>query len=44
MPEIVGARHHEELWIPAEELDALNDAIVGKIYRRCALPGPGITT
>lgn len=29
--QIVGARHHEELWIPAEELDAFNDAIVGKI-------------
>ncbi|UJR81983.1 hypothetical protein [Sandaracinus amylolyticus] len=27
----VGARHHTELWIPAEELDALNDAIVGVI-------------
>ncbi|AKF05399.1 hypothetical protein [Sandaracinus amylolyticus] len=27
----VGARHHTELWIPAEELDALNDAIVGAI-------------
>lgn len=27
----VGARHHTELWIPAEELDALNDAIVGEI-------------
>lgn len=30
-PRIVGARHHEELWIPAEELDAFNAAIVGKI-------------
>ncbi|MBL4637358.1 MAG: ADP-ribosylation/crystallin J1 [Kofleriaceae bacterium] len=29
--EIVGARHHEEYWIPAEELDAFNDAIIGKI-------------
>jgi hypothetical protein len=29
--QIVGARHHEELWIPAEDLDAFNDAIVGKI-------------
>jgi hypothetical protein len=28
---IVGARYHEEYWIPAEELDALNDAIVGTI-------------
>ena len=29
---IVGARHHEELWIPAEELEDLNDAIVGTIF------------
>lgn len=29
--QIVGARHHAEWWIPAEELDALNDAIVGGI-------------
>ena len=28
---IVGARHHEEYWIPAEELDAFNSAIVGPI-------------
>jgi hypothetical protein len=28
---IVGARHHEEYWIPADELHALNDAIVGMI-------------
>ena len=30
-PQIVGSRHHEEYWIPAEELDAFNDAIVGSI-------------
>lgn len=29
--QVVGARHHEELWVPAEELDAFNDAIVGPI-------------
>jgi len=29
--EVVGARHHEEYWIPAEDLDAFNEAIVGKI-------------
>lgn len=29
--QIVGARHHEELWIPAEELEAFNDAIIGNI-------------
>jgi hypothetical protein len=27
----VGARMHEEYWIPAEDLDALNDNIVGEI-------------
>ena len=27
----VGGRMHEEYWIPAEELDAFNAAIVGKI-------------
>lgn len=27
----VGARYHEEYWIPAEELDAFNAAIVGPI-------------
>ncbi len=29
--EVVGAKSHEELWVPAEELDAFNKAIVGKI-------------
>lgn len=28
---IVGGGMHEELWVPAEELDAFNAAIVGKI-------------
>jgi len=28
---VVGARHHLEYWIPAEDLDAFNDAIVGMI-------------
>jgi hypothetical protein len=27
----VGAAHHREWWVPAEELDALNDHIVGQI-------------
>lgn len=27
----VGGAHHTEWWVPAEELDALNDAIVGSI-------------
>lgn len=29
--QVVGAREHEEFWIPAEDLEALNDAIVGEI-------------
>jgi len=28
---IVGGRQHEEYWIPAEELDAFNAAIIGTI-------------
>jgi len=27
----VGARHHTEWWVPAEELESLNDHIVGLI-------------
>jgi hypothetical protein len=27
----VGARHHQELWVPADELDALSEAIIGAI-------------
>jgi hypothetical protein len=30
-PHVVGASHHEEYWIPAEELEAFDDAIVGAI-------------
>lgn len=29
--ETVGARMHQEYWIPAEEMDAFNAAIVGRI-------------
>lgn len=29
--ERVGAEHHTEWWIPAEDLDALNDNIIGQI-------------
>ena len=29
--QLAGGREHEEYWIPAEDLDALNDAIIGKI-------------
>jgi hypothetical protein len=28
---VVGGRQHEELWIPAEELDEFNENIVGEI-------------
>lgn len=28
---VVGGKQHEELWIPAEELEEFNDKIVGKI-------------
>jgi hypothetical protein len=28
---VVGAARHEEWWIPAEDLEALNDHIVGRI-------------
>jgi hypothetical protein len=30
-PHIVGQRHHEEYWIPREELEEFNEAIVGPI-------------
>ena len=30
-PEVVGGREHAEIWVPAEELAAFNDAIVGRI-------------
>jgi hypothetical protein len=29
--EVVGGKQHEELWVPAEELEELNKNIVGKI-------------
>ncbi|HTJ28267.1 MAG TPA: hypothetical protein VMA36_19065 [Candidatus Limnocylindria bacterium] len=40
-PQRVGAAHHTELWVPAEDLDGFNDAIIGEIriiatYRRGA--------
>ena len=28
---VVGASHHSEWWVPAEELEMLNDHIVGRI-------------
>jgi len=30
-PEVVGAKMHEEIWVPAEELSDFNGAIIGKI-------------
>lgn len=36
--QIVGASYHEEYWIPAEELDAFNAAIVGSIEVIRAFP------
>ncbi len=30
-PQTVGAGHHQELWIPAEELDEFNRHILGEI-------------
>src|SRR5215468_12362157 len=30
---VVGSRVHDEYWIPVEELQAFNDAIVGTIVR-----------
>lgn len=37
---VVGGREHEELWVPAEELAAFNNAIVGQIVV-IARYGPG---
>ena len=31
VPQVVGASYHQEYWIPAEELDAFNQHIVGEI-------------
>jgi hypothetical protein len=30
-PQQVGAKEHTELWIPAEDLDSFNEAIIGEI-------------
>jgi len=30
-PKVVGGREHEEYWIPAEQLQAFNEAIVGAV-------------
>ncbi len=39
--EVVGAAQHEELWIPAEDVDALNAALLGPIEVIDAYFGPG---
>ena len=30
-PQTVGARYHQEFWVPSEELDEFNSHIIGKI-------------
>ena len=37
--QVAGAKRHEELWVPAEELDDFNAAIVGRIAVEAAFPG-----
>lgn len=39
--QIVGSRIHAEHWIPAEELEAFNDAIVGNIEVVARYPAGG---
>lgn len=34
----VGAKQHKELWIPAEDLDSFNEAIIGKIKNPSRIP------
>lgn len=41
--QVAGGRVHEELWVPAEELDAFNAMIVGPI-RRIATYRDGVRT
>ncbi len=42
--QVVGAEsRHQELWIPAEELEAFNDAIVGEIRMLAHYAGSGFT-
>ena len=45
-PHEVGGREHREYWIPAEELELFNDAIVGEIrvVAECLLRGVSATT
>ncbi len=41
--QVVGGRQHEELWVPAEELDEFNRHIVGKIKIVAAYYGERFT-
>jgi hypothetical protein len=41
--QIVGAKIHQELWVPAEELPAFNAAIIGKIEVVIGFSGPEFT-
>jgi hypothetical protein len=38
---VVGARQHEELWVPSEQLDEFNRHILGRITVLTAYFGPG---
>jgi hypothetical protein len=40
----VGAPHHNELWIPAEKLSQMNDAILGQIRVIASFYGEKYTT
>ena len=37
----VGASHHQEYWIPADDLATFNENIVGPIEVIATFPGPG---
>jgi hypothetical protein len=41
--QVVGSTHHQELWIPAEELETFNHHIVGKIEVEAAYYGERFT-
>lgn len=41
--QVVGGREHRELWVPAEELDALNRHLLGPITVRARFYGPRCT-
>ena len=41
--QIVGGREHQELWVPAEQLEEFNTHIIGKITVEAAYYGTGFT-